>query len=372
MVFISVQLIIGITNLILMKRLDKFPKSNKHPKVSILLPARDEEKTIENCVNSLIEQDYDNLEIIVLNDNSVDRTDEILNSIKSERLRVIVGKPLPETWLGKSWACHQLALEASGDLFLFTDADTIYQPDTISKAVNAMEKEKTDLITAVNHNQVKSFGEQITIPFIVYSIFTILPLLVAYLFPKSKSFSAANGKFMLFRKEFYQKIGGHQTIKESAIEDVELARITKANGGKWRLFDVSNLITSRMYYGFSDCLQGFTKNYFALFGYKILVALFVWCWVGLITFYPLVVVIGSIITRGYNRGFVFAGVAIIETCVLWILTSIKFRFPWHQFLLYPITVLVSIFIGLRSMILTIVNKTSWKGRKLKSAPIRWI
>jgi chlorobactene glucosyltransferase len=199
-----------------------------------------------------------------------------------------------------------------------------------------------------------------------------LPLAIAYLLSKSKAFSSANGKFMLFRKDFYNKIGGHQAIKEDIVEDVALARITKANKGKWRIFDATNLITSRMYYNFSEALEGFTKNYFALFGYKILLTLFIWTWIGIITFVPLVNVIRSLMTGSYSPSFIYSIISVGITCFMWLLLSIKFRFPLHLFLLYPVTIATSIFIGFRSMILTMSNRALWKGRRLKSAKVRWL
>lgn len=372
LIFISVQVLIAITNIFLMKRLQKFPNTNKHPKVSILVPARNEERTIALCVESLLKQTYPNYEIIVLNDNSDDRTEEVLNNLNSPKLKVVEGRPLPEGWIGKSWACYQLSQIATGDLIFFTDADTIFKPETVSYAVNAIIATEADLITAVNKNQVKTFGEQITVPFIVWSIFTILPLAIAYLFQKSKCFSAANGKFMLFRKEFYQKIGGHETVKASAVEDVELARITKAQGGKWRLLDASHLITSRMYYNFSEAIEGFSKNYFALFSYKILIALFVWFWVGLITYHPIINLISTIIAHNIKSNSICSAASILLTIILWLMTSIKFSLPKHLCFLYSITVGISIFIGIRSMYLTIANKSVWKKRVLKKVKIRWL
>jgi chlorobactene glucosyltransferase len=372
MIFIVVQGLIAISNALLMKKLDKFPKTSIKPKVSLLVPARNEEKTISKCVNSLINQDYDNLEIIILNDNSTDQTREILSKIKSKKLKVIEGKPLPDGWIGKSWACHQLSEVASGDLLLFTDADTEYKPETISCAVNAMNIEKTDLITAVHHNQVKSFGEKIIVTFPTYSIFTILPLSIAYLLKRSKALASGNGKFMMFDKEFYTIIGGHKAIREDIVEDVALARITKAHDGKWRILDATNLITSRMYCNFSEALQGFTKNYFALFGYNILLTLFIWFWIGVITYQPLAVVIGSLITSNYNLNFVYGLISIAITLFMWWLMSIKFRYPIELFLFYPETIGMAIFIGFRSMILTITNRVLWKGRRLKSVKMRWM
>uniref|UniRef100_A0A7C6A9I9 Glycosyltransferase n=1 Tax=candidate division WOR-3 bacterium TaxID=2052148 RepID=A0A7C6A9I9_UNCW3 len=372
MIFLLVQVLIAITNAFLIKRLGKFPKAKRQPKISILVPARNEEKTIKNCINSLLQQNYDNFEVIVLDDNSIDQTKEILKNIQSRHLRIIEGKPLPANWTGKSWACQQLASEASGELIFFTDADTIHHPSTIAYAVDAMEANKVDLLTAIVRNEVVTFGEMITIPFPTYSIFTFLPLVVAYTLPKSTAFSAANGKFMFFRKKVYEQIGGHAAIRNNAVEDIELGKLIKKNGYRWRLVDASRLVYCRMYQNFSEALQGFTKNYFALFGYQLLVALFVWLWLALITWYPLVAITIHIIANRYNDQFCYAVGSIIATSFLWLLTSLKFSFPIYLFLLYPVIITITLFIGLRSMTMTILGRTIWKGRQLPKKKIRLI
>lgn len=372
MLFILIQVMIAISNAILMKRMEKFTKVSAKPKVSVLIPARNEEKSIRECVNSLINQNYQNLEVIVLDDNSTDKTLQILRGIKSKRLQIIQGNPLPDGWLGKSWACQQLSEIAYGDLLFFTDADTVFDKKTLTHAISAMQSSQADLISAIHKNEVKTLGEKITIPFIVWSIFTILPLAAAYILKRSKALCAANGKFMLFRKEVYRKIGGHAAIKDNAIEDVALAKRVKAKGGKWCMFDASNLISARMYHSFTEAMQGFTKNFFALFEYKILIALFIWTWIGVITYLPLARSILGLINNNFDAEFLYSVISVTATCFLWVLMSVKFKFPLYQFLLYPITVTVSIFIGLRSMIMTIANRTVWKGRRLKSAKVRWL
>jgi len=279
---------------------------------------------------------------------------------------------LPANWTGKSWACQQLASEASGELIFFTDADTIHHPSTIAYAVDAMEANKVDLLTAIVRNEVVTFGEMITIPFPTYSIFTFLPLVVAYTLPKSTAFSAANGKFMFFRKKVYEQIGGHAAIRNNAVEDIELGKLIKKNGYRWRLVDASRLVYCRMYQNFSEALQGFTKNYFALFGYQLLVALFVWLWLALITWYPLVAITIHIMANRYNDQFCYAVGSIMATSFLWLLTSLKFSFPIYLFLPYPVIITITLFIGLRSMTMTILGRTIWKGRQLPKKKIRLI
>ncbi|MEO0075717.1 MAG: glycosyltransferase, partial [candidate division WOR-3 bacterium] len=287
-------------------------------------------------------------------------------------LKVLLGENLPSDWNGKAWAAYQLAKQASGELLLFSDADTEYHRATLSYAVSAMHKTNADLLTIINHNKVKSFGEKITVPFGTWSILTLLPLSIAYLWRKNQALAAGNGKFLLFKRDCYDHIGGYAAVKDNAIEDVALVKLVKANGYKWRIFDGTNLVSARMYHNFAEALMGFTKNYFALFGYKILVALFVWLWMGIITFAPLFRIVHSLAQTLYNPALTYSVISVLATALLWIILSIKLKYPWYLFLLYPLIIGVSIFIGLRSIVFTITQKTTWKDRRLRHRKIRWL
>jgi len=374
LVFLLVQLLITVTNMILMKRLPlrrvTRPGSSNllqtsATRVSVLIPARDEEDSIEACVRSLLEQDHANMEVIVLDDGSRDRTRAKLDSIASERLRIMTGRPLPDCWLGKSWACAQLAEEATGDVLLFTDADTVHAPNTVSSALAALEEGGVDLLTAIVRSRAVTLGEQLTVPFPVWSVLTLLPLAIANILPRSAAFSAGNGKFLMIRRRVYQEIGGHGALRDHAVEDLALTRLVKKQGYRWRLFDAVGLVTSRMYHGFAEARDGFTKNYFAIFDYRLLLALFVWVWLNAITWWPLVT-IGLALGRDRpESGLLLSVMAILVAALLWMLASWKSGLPGHLFLLYPVIIGVSTYIGFRSIWLTLTGGTTWKGRTLR-------
>ncbi|MEO0069527.1 MAG: glycosyltransferase, partial [candidate division WOR-3 bacterium] len=305
-----------------------------------------------------------------LNDNSDDKTGEILHQFQSEKVTVVEGKLLPEGWIGKSWACYQLSQIATGDLLLFTDADTVFKPETISNAVNAIVTTDADLITAVNKNQVKTLGEQITVPFIVWSIFTILPLAISYLFPRTKSLSAANGKFMLFSRAAYERIGGHQAVRSDAAEDLALSRLVKGARMKWLLIDLTELVSTRMYHGFLSAWRGFSKNFFAIFDYRVLPALFVWFWMLLITYHPLVTAAVLIGNGQLNAHFQAAAATVALSLLIWFITALKTKLPVTVVLLYPLTMAVASSIGIYSLILSVLGRTGWKGRRLPRHRIR--
>ncbi|MEO0053031.1 MAG: glycosyltransferase [candidate division WOR-3 bacterium] len=325
-----------------------------------MIPARNEEATIGSCIASLLAQDYPNYEVLVLNDRSQDRTGEIVRQLNSPRLRLIAGEPLPAGWTGKNWACHQLAGHATGTLLLFTDADTFFTPDALSRTVAFQQKNRLDLLTGIIHNQVRTLGEQLTVPFIIWSIITILPLALAYRWRRSQAFAAANGKFLLFTRQAYDMIGGHEAIRDEVVDDMALARQIKRHSLNWRLLDLSPLVSTRMYQGWRDAWHGFTKNFFPLFDYRLLPALFVWCWLLVITFHPL-----ATLARGRTDLYFWCALLTVTLQLGgWLLISLRFGFPRRLFLLHPMIILTACLIGFASILLTITGRSEWKERKL--------
>ena len=190
------------------------------------------------------------------------------------------------------------------------------------------------------------------------------PVAVGYLFRRSGTFSAGNGKFMLFCRAAYEAIGGHAAVRDDAAEDLALCRLVKRKGLRWRLLDACPDVSARMYHGFGEAVDGFTKNLFALFGYRILTALFVWFWLMLVTWHPIVT--ASVLAGLHDLGaqFVVSLVTIAVAAGTWLLISLKFRLPWYLFVFYPITMTVAAWVGLRSMVFTIAGRTSWRHRNL--------
>ena len=172
-----------ITSLVLARNRFEFKSINapiKHivtysPKVSVCVPARNEENVIERCVESVLNQDYDNFEVFVLDDNSEDKTLSILNNLAltNKKLSVLHGSPKPDGWLGKSWACHQLANKSNGEILIFVDADVWMEPFVISKTVANLHKR--DALTIWPEQKLDGFIEKLVIPTIIFTLTTLLP-----------------------------------------------------------------------------------------------------------------------------------------------------------------------------------------------------
>jgi len=251
------------------------------PAVTICIPARNEANSIERCVRSAIDQQYPNHHVLVLDDGSTDGTSEILDSLSEqypETLTVIGGQQKPDDWLGKSWACQQLSEEALGDILIYIDADTWLEPKTTSKVVRTMGSDVVDFITLWPQQKFGTFWEKTVIPLVYFALLTLLPMRYVYRFPnwlppflKQKMgplFAAANGQFMAFKKNAYETIGGHQSVKNEVVEDVELAKNIRRAGFRMKMYHGKNAISCRMYESRKELWQGFRKNFFAGFGHN--------------------------------------------------------------------------------------------------------
>lgn len=239
------------------------------PLVSILIPARNEELNIKKCIMSLLKQDYPNIEILVLDDNSSDNTPIIVKQIegKDSRVKLITGKPLKSGWLGKSYACWQLSRYAKGKYMFFTDADTLHLKNSVSNILGCLIKNNLDALSAIPRQVMVTIHERLVIIWVYFGILSLMPLLPV---KKSKNplFSTANGQCILLKSDVYRKIGGHKSVKNKILEDIHISKQVKRHGYKFMFFDGSRNISCRMYRSFNELIAGISKVIFAAFGYN--------------------------------------------------------------------------------------------------------
>ena len=212
------------------------------PKVSIIVPARNEEETILICLQSLLSQDYDNYEVIAIDDSSTDKTPSIISELseKNHRLIAVKAPSRPEDWIGKNWACFQGYQKSSGEILLFTDADTVHKTDSLSSAVNTMTHGQLDALTLVPKLICYDMITKFTLP--VLSIFLhsrYSPLRVNN--PKNK-IGYFFGSFYLISKKNYEKIGTHEEVRQELVEDGALGRRVKEQKMKLRLVRGENYV----------------------------------------------------------------------------------------------------------------------------------
>jgi glycosyltransferase involved in cell wall biosynthesis len=208
------------------------PIANSHnidyPMISIILPCRNEEKYIEKCLDSLLVQDYPNYEIIAINDSSSDKTGEIIKrySITHNKIIFIDAQPKPEGWTGKNWACYQGYLQASGNLFLFTDADSVHSVTTMSLAINYLLSNKLDSLTVIPKILANDFWTKITLPILwTFSVARFSALKANN--PKTKEGGFFFGSFFIITKKVYEQAGTHSSVREEIVEDAELGKKVK-------------------------------------------------------------------------------------------------------------------------------------------------
>jgi len=268
LIFVSLVLLtmVGIllANVTLFPRLKRGRHAGALPSVSVLIPARDEAAVIGETLSRLVAQDYPNLEILVLDDGSTDSTADLARRAGSG-VRVISGAPLPLSWSGKNWACHQLAQHASGELLLFTDADVVWNPGAVSALVAEMQRTRADLLSAWPSQITLTLAERLIVPLMAMVIMAYLPILAVHHIPLAL-FGASNGQCMLWRRNAYFKVGGHSAVRASVVEDVALARRVKSGRLRLRLADGAGLVGCRMYSDWATVRRGYAKNIIAGYG----------------------------------------------------------------------------------------------------------
>ncbi len=232
------------------------------PPVSIVVPARNEEENIPALLSSLTALEYPDYEILVVDDESDDRTPELVEGTppgNARSLRLVRGDPPPEGWFGKPWACFQGARAARGSLLLFTDADTWHAPGLLAGAVAELEAEGADVLTVIGRQVMGSFWERLLQP----QFF----MLLAARFPRSGTLrkphrwrhAIANGQFLLFRREVYDAVGQHEAVKGEVVEDMRMAQLLVREGKRLLVREGRGLRT-RMYRSLGGLVAGWSKN----------------------------------------------------------------------------------------------------------------
>lgn len=366
--FVLAQLAIALSNRRAVQPSATAAAPGPQPLVSILVPARNEQASIAACVQSLLAQEYPRFELLVLDDQSSDRTPAILHGLAAgdRRMRVIRGAPLPPGWLGKNWACAQLADQARGELLLFTDADTRHQPGALRNAVAALFGRQADLLALWPLLQADGLGEQLIVPLIPWSVFSILSLPLAERL-STPVLSAGIGQFLLFRREAYREVGGHAAVRSHAAEDLALVRQIKRAGLRWRLMDGQSWVTTRMYRSMRQAWDGLRKNLYPAFGYRALPLLLAWGWLNLTAWLPLAVLARPALGPARElepQAVVLAAVGVGAALLLWGLVLRWFGFSAWQAVLYPIRIAVGLVLAADSVWSTRTGRARWKGRRL--------
>ena len=237
------------------------------PRVSIIVPARNEERDVRRCVTSLLEQDYPACELIVVDDASTDATPRILDEIarthpQKARLRVLHLRELPAGWAGKPHALHAGTQVARGEYLLFTDADTWHAPGALRAAVSRAEARKLDLLSLGTMQELPGFWERVLMPLAYLGISMQYP--IRQVNDPRSPVALANGQYILLRSSVYEQLGGYARpdLRGTLLDDRDLARVVKSEGLRLELADGRELVRVRMYRGLREAWRGWRKNVF--------------------------------------------------------------------------------------------------------------
>ena len=235
---------------------DEFPEP-----VSVLVPARNEERVLDDFIRNVLASQGVELELVVLDDASTDSTAERVSqwSDRDPRVRLVHGKKLPQGWCGKQHACYQLAESARFDTFLFLDADVTVQPDAIARSVAFLNQSKIDLGSGFPHQETPTVAGWLLLPLIHFVLLGYLPLSRSRL-SNDPSLAAGCGQLFITTRSAYYAAGGHAVIKSSLHDGIMLPRAFRKAGLRTDIFDASDIASCRMYETNQDVLQGITKN----------------------------------------------------------------------------------------------------------------
>jgi chlorobactene glucosyltransferase len=265
---LALMMATALVNLLGASRLHRFDPACAGPRVSVLVPARDEAGNLRRLLPALTASGYPHLEVVVLDDQSGDETRAVAagRARDDPRFRLVDGLEPPPGWTGKNWACHQLARQARGDVFLFCDADVVPGPDAVGRTVAALESQDADVVTGLPWHEPGGWFEEAVVPMVTkVPIAALLPLpLVSR--TRAVSISVGNGQWMAWRRDAYERVGGHARVKGDVLEDVHLARAAKRHGLRVLPVVATRDLGIRMYRDRSETWDGFGKNLYLLAG----------------------------------------------------------------------------------------------------------
>ena len=337
-------LIITVANVINMRVVGLKGATSVGETVDVLIPMRNEEENVEGCLKSVLNSELlDVSKVFVLDDGSSDSTAELIGQFKVDKL---IGTQPPTGWLGKVWACHNLAQVGSGKYLVFVDADVRLHPYAIASSITKMNKFGWDFISPYPRQISGSFLEKLIQPLLQWSWLASVPLRVAEKFP-NRSMTIANGQFFIVKRSAYNTSGGHAAIPDEVLDDLELARLLISKGFKGGVADGSAVASCRMYKSNSQLIDGYTKSLWKAFGgqFGTLVAIFLLYFTG----------ISPYIGIGAPATFIFLSR---------VLAAIKTRSnPVYAFL-HPISILILLYLIVLSSIRKSRGTLQWRGRAI--------
>lgn len=366
LVVVAVVVFLSVNILHLVKIPSVAGPLHSSPFISICVPARNEERDVEICLRSLLEQDYPQFEVIAVDDNSDDRTAAIIVSLASNypRLSFVRGAALPAGWLGKPYALHQAYREARGEYLLFTDADPVFQPTALTSAVYCMQTKGLDILTLMPGARFGSFWERAVQPV----IFGFIGALTRFRKVNSREYPDAMGigAFIMFKRSAYEKIGGHERVRQEIVEDIALAKCAKKEGFNLLVADGKSVFSIRMYHSLREIWEGWRKNMFVAMKQSVVR-----------TLYYVFIILSFVLTPWliffYNlmagRQFLLSFAALLLVLITGIHLCEELRLEKRNVLLFPLGAIMMSVVMLNSMLqILLKGRAEWRGRHYPLPP----
>jgi glycosyltransferase involved in cell wall biosynthesis len=343
--------------------------SSGNPRVSIIVPARNEEEMIEPALKTLLALSYDNYEVVAVNDRSTDRTGEIMERLAARpdthgRLRVIHHNELPAGWLGKTHAMWTGATQATGDWLLFTDADVFFKPDSLRRALVYAEAERADHVVLFPCMIMKQPGEFMMIAFFqTMFVFGHRPWKVAD--PATDDHMGV-GAFNLVRRRVYDAVGTYEALRMEVLDDMKLGKVVKKAGFAQRNVFGDDLISIHWAKGAMGIVNNLTKNFFAVLSFQwwrtVLSAM-------ALVFVNLMPFLGVFVAHGWVR--LPYAIALASMFLIYLGMSWRSGVPPYYFLLHPVSTALFTYTLLRSMFLTLSQDgIVWRGTRYPLEDLR--
>lgn len=334
--------------------------SEVQPEISVLVPARNEANSIHHLIESLRRQDYPNFHVVILDDDSDDDTYNIaLNAAHDDkRFRIIQQHDkVQEGWLGKAWACEQLSHQASGEILCFIDADVTLSPSALTQSIHLLYGLDVDVVCPYPRQVTETFLSRLVQPLLQWSWMATLPLDLALRSSRS-SLVAGNGQLLMIRRDMYEHIDGHASVKSEILEDIELVRAVKRAGGKGGVWDGSDFAQCTMYKTNSALIHGYAKSLWRAFG-SIPMGIAVTLTLLILFLQPF---IALFVAEQFSQ--VVAFVTIITALLGRLLVHMQVKYPARDALLYPLSILAFGFLMVVSCVRKLRGTLLWKDRPL--------
>ncbi len=327
------------------------------PSISIVIPARNEERNLEHALQSVLGLDYPDLEIMVVNDRSTDGTGDILEKLAKDDLRLTLLhiESLPEGWLGKTHALHKGAQQAQGEFILFTDADIVFHPFSLRKAMSHVQANRLDHLTIVPEDTMPGvFLRVLSATFGIFMFIIFQPWKARN--PRSRRYMGI-GAFNLIRTSVYKTIGGHEAIALRPDDDLKFGKLVKRNGYRQDVVNGKGMVAVEWYRSVPELIHGLMKNMFAGMEYRLSVVIL--ATIGSL-FFHLWPWIGMWFTTGWAQTLCALTVFMMVGSFGFALAPFGVK-PWHGLFL-PLTISLLVYIQWRATILTLwQGGITWRG-----------